>query len=526
MRKIIYFSLMFLSLFFTQFLTSYNVSVRADANVIHVPGDFSTIQEAINNANEGDTIFVYSGQYSENIVIDKSLSLIGENAESTIIEGNGTGNVIEITADNVLIKGFTIKKSGENYFGICIINSRYNVISHNIIVENSYGIGLYLSSNNIIENNVVSNNTKNGVYVVLSSINNVITANTISLNGVGGMYFDSNSFSNLIFHNNFIDNYSYHARSEAINAWDYMGEGNYWSSYKGEDVDDDGIGEEPFIIDLNNKDNYPLKGMFFGLDINFEGEAYYITIICNLTVSKFKFKLGTETGNRILSFSVSGEKDMIGFCRITVPIRLMDYPYIILVDGEERYATLLDVSNETHVSLYFTYSLYSNNLTINIISSRVWRAYMELLDKYSELQVRLYNLTMMYEKLLGNYSLLLGNFSTLSERYEELNNVYQELTSSYSSILEDYSVLQESYAKLNYTYQKLLEDYNLLLENYNALQKSYTVLNETYYEHLSDYSKNEQNLQNLIYIFAAATASFIMATVYLSKHAHAKVKQR
>ena len=79
---------------------------------IIVPDDYPTIQEAINNANNGDTIFVRVGTYYENLVVDKSITLTGENKETTIIDGGKKENVTKIIADHVTISGFTITNSG------------------------------------------------------------------------------------------------------------------------------------------------------------------------------------------------------------------------------------------------------------------------------------------------------------------------------------------------------------------------------------------------------------------------------
>ena len=76
------------------------------------PNNYTHIQDAINNASDGDTIFVYSGIYHENIIVDKSIIILGENAEETIIVGNGYENVVNITADNAIIKNFGIRNSG------------------------------------------------------------------------------------------------------------------------------------------------------------------------------------------------------------------------------------------------------------------------------------------------------------------------------------------------------------------------------------------------------------------------------
>ena len=57
------------------------------------PDNYTTIQGAINDANDGDTVFVYNGTYYENIVVDKSINLVGEDNEKTTIDGNKSGNV-------------------------------------------------------------------------------------------------------------------------------------------------------------------------------------------------------------------------------------------------------------------------------------------------------------------------------------------------------------------------------------------------------------------------------------------------
>src|SRR4030042_7035615 len=61
------------------------------------PADFSTIQEAINAADDGDTVFVRNGTYYEHIVINKTISLIGENPEDTIIDAEHIGTAVLIS---------------------------------------------------------------------------------------------------------------------------------------------------------------------------------------------------------------------------------------------------------------------------------------------------------------------------------------------------------------------------------------------------------------------------------------------
>ncbi|MCW3984911.1 MAG: right-handed parallel beta-helix repeat-containing protein [Candidatus Bathyarchaeota archaeon] len=88
---------------------------------------YSSIQEAINSADGGDTIYVSSGTYYENVVVNKSVSLIGEDKNTTIIDGDQTGTVVRVTEDNVTIKGFTIQ-SGE--VGLDL-NSNNNTVASN-----------------------------------------------------------------------------------------------------------------------------------------------------------------------------------------------------------------------------------------------------------------------------------------------------------------------------------------------------------------------------------------------------------
>ena len=193
----------------------------------------------------------------------------------------------------------------------------------------------------------------------------------------------------------------------------------------------------------------------------------------------------------MIRFNVTGQDGTVGFCRIMIPTGLMNHPYIVLVGAEEVLPTLLGVSNETFAYLYFTY-IHSGH-SIAIIASKTLYLYNELLDKHVKLQMDLYNLNATYYDLLNNYSILLGN----------------------------YSQLQESYRELNSSHYALLNNYSILLDNYSQLQKSYRELNSSYQEYLLDYSKNVHNIRNLMYIFAATTAIFIITTIYLSKRAHA-----
>jgi len=170
--------------------------------------NYSSIQNAIDNATTGDTIYVYNGTYYEHIIINKTVNLIGEDKETTIIDGNNLSNVIIITADKVNVTGFTLQNSG-NVFPKAGINvsSDYNTLSGNIMINNFYGVTLWHSSNNVISENNITNNDHCGMYMSGSS-NNIITGNVFRNHQYNGIGIYDSSDNNLIMgntmnHNNF-----------------------------------------------------------------------------------------------------------------------------------------------------------------------------------------------------------------------------------------------------------------------------------------------------------------------------------
>ena len=134
---------------------SFNPIIKAATHYVN-PGQ--SIQAAINSANPGDTIFVYSGAYYENIFIDKTINLEGENKNTTFIDGEGNNHAVVIYyANNVTISGFTIQNSGTNIFsGLVILDASDCKVYDNIIKENNFGVNLKnFSSENIIYHNIL-----------------------------------------------------------------------------------------------------------------------------------------------------------------------------------------------------------------------------------------------------------------------------------------------------------------------------------------------------------------------------------
>jgi parallel beta-helix repeat protein len=240
----------------TQDTTSHN-TLGFEGDTLYVggsgPNNYTKIQDAIDNASDNDTVFIYddSAPYIENVVVDKTLNLVGEQKTTTVIDGSGVGDVISISADHITLQGFTIQhgKNDWRYAGIKILcsnsvfisetiirdnggpgisisgpGSSQNIVFSNMIINNSYGIYAVTSSDTLISRNTIVNNT-DGIYLVTSNgttiSKNMITnkwsgiqleqtsGTTISQNHVAkngnGIYF-SNSSHNLIEENEIIGN--------------------------------------------------------------------------------------------------------------------------------------------------------------------------------------------------------------------------------------------------------------------------------------------------------------------------------
>jgi parallel beta-helix repeat protein len=493
--------------------------------------DFHRIGEAINAAELGDIIFVKNGTYYESIVVNKTLTLMGENSVATIVDANQTEFAISIICSNVIVKGFTLFNTNQvnssqgfgiiaynvtncsiygnilcyNYYGIkltfCVnstlinnnvINNKIGILSEsssnctvkenimhnnlyrgilikhsndcivydNYVTTSNYGIRLEYSNNCTIEKNIAektvyygiqaysskrlkinkntvnqsynigisiqysmnctvtknvlknngnwygleiysSNNSRaadnilndnyhgmqlresnnceicgnqingssNGIYVDLSVNNNVsyniimnnfygllllssnrciVNVNTVKSNRYWGVWM-YNSNESIFFHNNFINNVAQTYIANSVNMWNDSIEGNYWSNYLGMDQNFDGISDEAYIINENNKDNHPLLGAFSNFKTS-SGPSIYA--ISNSTISNFTY----DPNNHKIIFIVNGTEGTAGFCRICIPHVLMNETYRVTVDGIEPYLvnyTLYDDGEKRWI--YFAY---------------------------------------------------------------------------------------------------------------------------------------------------------------------------
>ncbi|MEM4258645.1 MAG: NosD domain-containing protein [Candidatus Thermoplasmatota archaeon] len=225
---------------------------------------FFTIQHAISDCTttQGHTIFVKKGLYTEHITIHKSLTLIGQEPQKTVIDGRTQGTVVFICANDVSLSGFTVQNSGTDITNAgIIIQSDKTTITNTILTNNFHGIYLKLSADhNTITTTLITNNTWNGIYIKSSAADgNTICENIIKNNGYAGIGISDSSY-NKIYHNTFIGN-THQAYDTGNNLWDngHPSGGNYWSDYTGIDANGDGIGDTPYAIPNGiNRDRYPL----------------------------------------------------------------------------------------------------------------------------------------------------------------------------------------------------------------------------------------------------------------------------
>jgi parallel beta-helix repeat protein len=227
--------------------------------------EYTKIQDAIDNTTNGDTVYVYSGTYYENIVINKTINLVGDKQKTTIIDGKEKDTVIKLNpeSNNVNITGFTIQNSGYEYYRSGIdINSDKNHIAGNTIKGCRYGISLDLWAHNCIVNN-----------------------NTFTQNTYGVFVYSVTPNNNLIYHNNFIDNYL-GAYDDSNSIWNLNSKGNYWDDFNGTDDNNDGIGDTAYNIPGGSaKDQYPLMK-----PVETPGFEILLTMISILVIIRLKKK--------------------------------------------------------------------------------------------------------------------------------------------------------------------------------------------------------------------------------------------
>lgn len=165
--------------------------------------DFDTMQEAINAAKVGDTVLVRDGTYRENVVLNKSISLLGENPATTMIDGGSTASAIRVTAENIVVKGFTLQNVYGGFYTVYMERSSHSIVEGNVFHGGFVGVFLYYSNDNIVSDNEFSNIFDYGILLGADCSNNIIRNNVVKRSWYGiGLWNSSNN----IVYNNTVEN--------------------------------------------------------------------------------------------------------------------------------------------------------------------------------------------------------------------------------------------------------------------------------------------------------------------------------
>ena len=226
------------------------------------------LNDAVNNTVSENEIDRSAGMYAIGI---RAAGSNDTNISGNNITANNNDGIWLLYSSNNIIIGNNL--TANKHVGVRLDYSTNNsIIGNNITANGVYGVLLNaISSNNVVNGNNITASMW-GIGVPNSSNYNGIMKNSIT-NNDWGIWLGGSS-NNSIYYNHFVNNrLQVYLHNLGVNAWDcsYPSGGNYWSDYNGTDLysgpyqnqtGSDGIGDTPYVIDGNNRDNYPLMKLY------------------------------------------------------------------------------------------------------------------------------------------------------------------------------------------------------------------------------------------------------------------------
>jgi parallel beta-helix repeat protein len=240
----------------TYTLTSNIDTIAVRRNDITLDGDGHTLSGNSENALSVDLTNV------RNVTV-KSLIITG--GYSVYLK-----SVRNVTVESLIITG--------GYFGIFLGDSENCTIANNTVrgtympvpeLQATGGIYVWGGGSHTISGNHIADNIR-GICLGDQTEHNVFLDNNITGNSISGMSIWTAS-NNTVYGNRFINNtrqiiiargYQPEYGGAAVNFWDNGSVGNFWSDYNGTDADGDGLGDSPYVVDVNNMDRFPLMEPF------------------------------------------------------------------------------------------------------------------------------------------------------------------------------------------------------------------------------------------------------------------------
>jgi parallel beta-helix repeat protein len=309
------------------------------------PNNYTKIQDAIDNASDGDTVFVYRGTYVGFIVANKVIALLGEDKNTTIIIGY-FAYTITLFADGVTVNGFTIYNNASRGEGVRI-DSSYNTFVNNIIDIPRDRIRLFG------DHNTFSDNTMNNTYLYLCG--------------------DSNIVSNNSFNNSYYGIYLIDCRDNIITDNTFTGSGVFISDETvGENVMTNNYVNGKPLVYLSNESNQLLDGvagqivLFHCSNIIVENQT-----LCNTTVgiqfwdcSTCSISGSTLQGNRYGLYVRGGNNTMNGNT-------ITENFYGIFHYGDDNTITNNSIIHNQGNGMYLSYS-DDNTIINNVFENNIY----------------------------------------------------------------------------------------------------------------------------------------------------------